>query len=419
MFDFNNIASSLENRVGFTSTVNTADVPSLPAALTTNESGLRVNDGISQYLIPEQLYDFLPNYELFQYDAWASGTTYSTGDYVKHNGVNYIALQASTGSEPGTPLAVNDWERVFINQLKKKRLEGIRFALQSLFKQHNLSRYQKTLFDSGTVYPAYSNAILKKKRGRFIGLSIVPLSPYLRFEIHQIGLHYTFAESVNLYLFHSSKTKALSTTALTIDPTETDTFVWKALNLKLSRFSDKHFTDGHFLIGFFENELSGQLAQWQQLGYGYLYGKDNFCMANIRPVEIDSTDLNGTDRPNLDEFNESVSTNDYLPFNLKASVKTDPSELFTRVPEQFDEVLQYSIAANLLKVMIDSVSLGRVNQKVEGAFQKLQFDLYGNKEQGIEGVQQKLEKAIKQASMNMEKLDPVFKSNNYLIEGRI
>ena len=418
MFDYNAISSLLESRVGFVQSLESA-FNLLPDSMLTAESGLKLNEGLTEYLHTDNIYTSLLNYDLLPSDEWSSLESYTTGKKLVHNGIAWIATADSTDEEPGSVSGANFWETLFASELRKKRIEGIKYAIIELFKQHNLQRYQKTLFDFGVLFPTASNPIQRPKQGRFIGFLIKPCADFVKMDLHQIGLTYSNVQELTFYIFHSSKKTAIDTVTVNIEANNQDTFVWKSINKSLQNYSDTHSSTGHFLIGFFEDDLNGTLKQWEQLGRGYIHGNNGQAVSYVRNIEIGSNDLNGIELPTLDEYSENVNTYDYVPFNLKVSIKTDPTELFTRIPEQFDQVLQLSIAHKVLKAMHENISLGRVNQKNDSSVNQLRLELYGNKQMEIEGIEQRLKKAIKQCSINLEDLETTFKDNTAYYEGKV
>lgn len=321
--------------VGFRQTT-LADYPVIDALNSLSKSGLYFQDGAS-FITIQNIYDC-------QQDKDISDIDFNT--YLKN-------LQESCILE-------------VCQKINKRESDFI--------QTNNVYPYEKSFKD--TIEPA----------GKFVGFEITPLKKSgIIGKINWIELAFDSDVSMNVYLYNSNlpntpiKTQAVSTianesTVISLDDWEIG--------------DNKDYKGGKFYFGYFENDLAGSKA----------YKKDyesanNFVNTRchyITPISINHNTLT------LD-ITTTIEVSDTYGLNFGIDVYEDYTEIFIRNKSLIYQAVQYQMAEkvlNLIRVSVRSNNIQRLNKDY---LSNISFELYGNPELQIFGIDGKLKRIISDA----------------------
>ena len=197
------------------------------------------------------------------------------------------------------------------------------------------------------------------RNSRFVGYAITPReSNTITSKILQVGFQ-SAPQSFTLYLFDTSQKTAIQTKAITV--TKTDSLEWTDLDWDVSFWRQSGGAGQKYLIGYFEEDLSEDLYEmdWSaqhthiaQRIFGHYMG--------VSPIRIRSTDLDGTNRPVLQ--NLSAAYNCKTPgFNLRFNTKCDITEVLKENISMFADALTYKIAVRILTDALAYTELNNVS----------------------------------------------------------
>ncbi len=195
--------------------------------------------------------------------------------------------------------------------------------------------------------------------GRFVGYSIVPReSATIVSRILQVGFISDTPQTFTLYLFDSSTKAPLETKQITI--TEEDTIEWTTLNWDISFDRPNGSAGQRYLIGYFEDDLSGnmyemfwngQCAHQSQRIFGHYMG--------ISPIRFDRSKLNGLNRPVIEYLTSSLNCK--TPgFNLRFNTKCDITKVLVDNITMFAEAVQHRIAIRILNDALSNTELNNI-----------------------------------------------------------
>ena len=189
---------------------------------------------------------------------------------------------------------------------------------------------------------------------RFVGYAITPReSKSININIKSIGLQSSAAESFTLYLFDPTQQTAIQSTTVTCTG---KSVLWTDLDWNVE-FESAYGAGGTYLIGYFEDDLSGTLyhQDWSD-GMAHQAMKITRHYAGLSPVRVNSPALNGTGLPDI-EFIESSLSCKTSGFNLRFNIKCDISDVLVDNINMFGEAVQYAVAIRYLKDAISNIGL--------------------------------------------------------------
>jgi len=210
------------------------------------------------------------------------------------------------------------------------------------------------------------------KNGRFVGFLLTPTaSENVKSKITYVGLHLDTAQSLTLYLYDISRNTAVKTYSFTLSAA--DTIEWKAVTDWIVTYaSTSGGTGQQWLIGYFENDLTGQAYRRDfddnsRHDAFRVWGK----YLGVAPVEIPSSALNETSLPDNDSLEQYISETMhglYFKFNTTCditNVLVDNISVFARP-------LQHAIAIRILEDAYRSGSDGIHNPIKDSNLKKWQ-----------------------------------------------
>lgn len=434
MFSYSRIKTALENRVAYRPTLNKLDTPEIASPLTVSESGLFVNSINSEFITNDVMNDFIVFFEGMDIDEWDNGDSYTEGDLVRQTkdgqDQTFRATDSSTGSDPAIDADGSNWETGLSFILRQFREDAVNELMNDLTTRLNLTLVTKRLLNNSPLFNERDISKLRGKSDRFVGVEIIP-SPRnnVQLQTSKIGIKATEAETVTLYLFHSSQDEAIET--FEIEILTPNKFVWYDLERIIDFINEETNVGGRYYIGYFEELLSGEFFTWKMPTYWFgdytTTGNCNNCGGSAysrnsklwnaaksyfeaRPVSF--TSLNGTDLPNIDENFGNVNYLDNTPFNLRMSSYCDPTNPFIESIQVFDKAYQAKIA---LLILTEAKNSNRVNSIGDDAARKLSLFIDGAFSNGqlvTPGLSQRYENYLDEIVIDYDELDPICFGNN-------
>lgn len=217
-----------------------------------------------------------------------------------------------------------------------------------------------------------------RKNSRFVGYAITPReSKSIKVNIKSVGLQSSASESLTLYLYDPSKQAAIQSKTITCAG---KTITWTDLDWDIE-FDDLTGTaGGTFLIGVYEDDLSGQLYEqdWSD-GQSHMAMKVTRHYAGLVPVRFRSSNLNGVSLPNM-KYIEGEMSCKTSGFNLRFNVKCDITDVLVDNIAMFGEAVQHRVAIRYLRDALANIGL---NSTISSAQNRQQFEELATNYEGM------------------------------------
>jgi hypothetical protein len=245
------------------------------------------------------------------------------------------------------------------------------------------------------------------KTGRFVGYAITPReSKSININIKSIGLQSSAAESITLYLYDPTQETAIESKTVTCAG---QSVTWTALDWDIEFDKLDGGAGSTYVIGYFEDDLSGSLYEqdWSD-GNAHASQRITRHYAGISPARFNSSTLSGTDLPDMEYLQSSLSCQ-CSGFNLRFNVKCDITDVLVDNINMFGEAVQHGIAIRYLRDAKGNIGL---NPTISSAQNRETFDqeitdmegrLYGGLIEGV-GYQRGL---IDNLTLDFSELDAV------------
>ena len=250
------------------------------------------------------------------------------------------------------------------------------------------------------------------KNSRFVGYLITPLqSKSIKATIQKIGFEMDTAQDLTIYFFETSQETAV--TSFTYTCTTTDSMEWQdTTGLDIEFESSDKGTGCSYLIGYFEDDLSGQVYSVDYSGEAANVAKQVFgSYMGISPIYINSADLNGTNIPERDVLSGAVSCK-HPGFNLKFNVKCDITDVLVDNIQMFARPLQYAVACRLLSDALANTELNPINmagqnrEQWQNHLNMYKAELYGG-HAVISGIPVRKKGMMEELTVDFSNLDAV------------
>jgi len=416
MFNLASMKTALFGQIAF----RNSDDPcfkSLSSALTTSATGSYFEDYHPLVTI-ENLMAISPNYDGFNVDDWAAGTTYGLGDLAKSGGITYESIQAAN---TGNAVTDTDWWKLPINDwLTQKVNASIMKMLTNMSIHKKMKESTKTLLENIQLFDGAGRmqAVITPS-SRFVGLEITPKKiNNITLVLDYIGLQFSQVQTnLKIYVFHSSQIDAIKTQEITTS--QSYSFDWTAgdsINLDYVNYSNNIDSGGVYYVGYFEDDISGNaIRKRHQFSDPPCHGCNGRDMAlynqwnrffDIRAIEVASGDLNGTSLWDISKTGYQAATN--FGMNLSVSVKTDVTDLLVSNKEIFTSALGYQFAYDMLQEMLNSPH-ARLNRLGDNALEKAMFGIQEINDK--DSLRKSLTEAMEAVSFDTSRLTQVLPSD--------
>lgn len=298
--------------------------------------------------------------------------------------------------------------------LRLKVNQGISKVLAKLSIRKKEMASTKTLLNSSAMFDQagrMNNTIVSESR--FTGFEITLKESYgVEVIIDKLGLQFTAPQTaLNIYVYHTSQNSPIQTISATTS--STNSFEWLTLSvpINLKYLSDSYDTGGHFYLGYYENDVTGQAIKkdfdWNIGACGGCSGNKIVKIWNtrlnflrVRPMYVANSNLNGT---NIFDYQDSTYTNDNnYGMNFKTTIVCDLSLYFCEQKLLFADAIGKQVAVDVLN---DIKHSSRANRVTEVNRNMIIRDLEGDKATNELGLNIALEKSINSLDFDFSKID--------------
>ena len=354
MFNISTIKTSMIGMIG----LRDSDDPEVPICTLTGTTQSAYFNGYHPLVTFDNLYKIAPNFNGMNFAKWSS-TGYATGSYAMFDNVAYYATRTMlTGDTPS--LTGTAWISPVNNWVTDKKNEAITTITHQIFTDKKVNEGAKTFLDSVQVVDGAGKITdTITASGRFVGFEIkLKRTNNIKAVINYIGLQFSEIQSNRIiYLFHSSQKTAVGTWIVTTSAAES--FDWVSGTVSTGT-NEMHYVNyannidsgGTYYLGYFEDDITGSAIE-KDLGCDPCgFPNSNYKWsdwAEIRPMEIASGDLDGTNIFDIDAV--SYGETNY-GLNLSFSIKTDITEMLVNNKALFVTALGYQFANDMIREMI-------------------------------------------------------------------
>lgn len=247
----------------------------------------------------------------------------------------------------------------------------------------------KAVVDSLRLYDGIGRQVDRViKRGRFVGFEII-VSPQegLQVAISKIGFQVdTIQTGMDLYLYHSSQLDPLLIHPINI--TKVNSFSWFTIpDAILSGVSESNDSDGVFYLGYYEDELTGQVFYRRQSWDTPCSTCNNYDVSafnrwskyiTIRPISVASSRIQ-SDGTLFDLNYITYEREQNWGMNLSISVYCNLTAFFSQNKAIVAPALSMRIAIQILNLIAFST---RINAIAEQSFKLAHAELDTRKDSG-------------------------------------
>lgn len=420
MVNIATLKTSLAGLIGFRDSRD-ATVAKIDTTLTASSSGQYWED-FHSLLTTDNLYYSSPNFEGMNYSAYSSIATYGLGDKVMNSNIAWQSLQA--GNKAHTPAVGAWWETCFSAWVREKTNASIAKLFNRIVTDKKLSGSSKSIFDSLHLFEGdgkLSDTITKSSR--LVGFAINPLrTNNISIVLNQIGIQFSAAQTITIYLWHSSRKVAVTSQSITT--TGTNYFNWASLTsfvLDYVNYASDIDAGGTWYLGYFESSLTGNAINKAYDFYagpcvGCSGGQGNVTKYNlwsqyvrIMPFYVTNANLDSTNLPALENINYDETTN--FGLNLAITVKPDITELITSNTHLLTYPLGMQFAKDMLEWMAYNPAV-RVNPNAVNVTQNvLLYELSGSKDTNRKGVIKECDDAVNALAVDLSNLSVALPEN--------
>ena len=261
MIDFNTITPCLFNVLGWKNTLDTCEKPLNPNVFGfTSQTGMYYNYN-SELLSLENLQAIAPESDLFKYDLYTTGVTYSIGDIVRFDDLYKSKTNLNLDNDPTLNPAewellypFSDWLENFTNTTV------LRFA-QSIVNIKKNDKQSKSLLTDTPIYNGtgalqnINNYV--PNQNKFVGFELSTIQNRdVNLSIKKIGLHFVDIQTnLKVYVYHSSQLEPLQT--VTISTQTAKSFIWVNIDDIALNYTDIYASGGCFYIGYYQEDITG------------------------------------------------------------------------------------------------------------------------------------------------------------------
>ena len=434
MINVDNITALLSQRVKVIQRIDPCTprvAPDLIKVFGSDKRALNtIGDG-SFYMNPDNLYSM--SYLIRQekesnYLAWDGLVNYTIGDLVRYDdGAHefiYVARQASLNQIPSWDS--DFWETNLSDYLRKMIRDAaehcISTYIQNVTSENDIAADMKVqpLFQANSTV---KEIVSQSGANEFLGVRVrLADVQHIQVRFAKIGIYCTGAQTLPLYLYHSSQTEPIAQFQINLLPTDVNKFVWKdildlsgtAKDAVVNFFDNSHNTRGVFYFGYYRNDLVLDLVKgydWRGYFYDasitYYSGDFENWFNQIVPIRFSESSLNKPNIPNIGEFFTGGQTDFIAPFNLKVTASCNYTYPIESNSQMFDEYLLYSTAERILQDIKSGVRKNEMKSKLDDEFDRIMMGVFNENQQIRQGVIAKKEKAEKNLSASLSELDDV------------
>lgn len=218
-------------------------------------------------------------------------------------------------------------------------------------------------------------------RGKFVGFEIIPPQGQIACKIPFVELTFDGDATFNLYLYNSNlpkspiKTEEVTTVAGESKVVSTDWII----------ADDVTYKGGSFYLGYFDNDLGSVKAFKKDHDLASMRIKTPYFKVEPVALGISGTTIDVEDKTYISET---------YGLNIGLEVYRDYTELIVRNKSIFWNAIQLQMHEKVLNMIKYSTRESGDKRSLVDMMKFADFELYGNREMGIAGVQGKLKNSI-------------------------
>ena len=412
MFNISTLKTALYGTIGLK---DSAD-PDLPVNTLTGASQSVNFDDYHPLITYDNLFALAPNYDAMNYAAWYA-TGYAINSYVIYDEVAYksqrivltgTVIPSKTSTVWQTP--VKDW-------IVEKQYASINKLCNQIFTNKKMNASTKTFLDSVQVVDGTANLEdTVTASSRFVGFEInLKRANNIKAVINWIGLQFSSVQTdLTIYLFHSSQKTAVGTWSLT--SAAATSFDWLTAaspdtgtnSMYYVNYSSNIDSGGLYYIGYFEDDITGSAIE-KDVGCSCDVGNANVKWskwAEIRPIAVESGDLDGTNIFNIDAIGYGSSN---YGLNFSFSIESDITEMLVNNKALFVNAFGYQFASDMIQAIVYN-SDSRMNKKIDTSHRNaVNYDWNAPENQNT--IKKQLDDAIDALGFDLSRISQVLPDN--------
>lgn len=406
MIDNTLIQTAFAPLIGFRRGLDSSDEV-LDSDLTSSSTGTFV-DGLHPLLTTRNLtatWEDSSSFTVAPY--YKPEVTYAKGDIIELSDKVYYSLIANNqNQDPETQTDAWVETTLFSHYLRSKRNDSIINLLNAVRGNAKILGGKEVLQNLVLFYGPGLSA--STKNDRFVGLTLTLQKQDLTVKVPRIILEFTKAQTIPIYLYHSSSSTAVATYNLVYTNAGRAQSFLLPTELLL-RFENNNI-GGYYTIGYYESDLDedNEALFAHNLPFGGTtcttcnsrsaaeYAKYS-PYVDIQPIQVDSDFLNKPSQ-SWTENDMVVVTGTNWGLNMVFNVVCDLTDTYIYNKDLFTAALGAQIKLDLLTVIAHN---GRNNQGADSARNKAFAELKAE-----QNPYKELQKAINTLSLDMSNLNP-------------
>jgi len=418
MYRTSDLKTGLLHLIGWRQNFNTSEF-TIADSLTQTDSGMYFQE-VHPLLTLENVKAIAPSFEDITYDTWDSGTSYATGTRVTYDSVNYRAKSANVNKQPDSN--PTEWEVIdsFSLWLEEKTEGAIMSLVRTFYREKIAAKKARNLLESKALFQGAGRlADTIANSGYVVGLELNPANyKGVTVKLDKIGLQFTEAGDVPIYLVHSSRGDVVTTETFTRTREGGMEWFTPTTDIYLASEDDDNIDPGGtWYICYHQDDLpEGSLAvnktrDWSKKPCGTCSATE-LAAYNIwsKYLEVHPFRVSGVDSPiTMWDIQDNVYTYDRnYGINLQLTVMCDATDVILAQKESLADAIGLQVGVEILREFAYNpdakVSRAALNLSQESILYALDGDSRGNRK---ESLTYKLEQAIEALHVDMTGLSKV------------
>lgn len=409
MYRASDLKTGLLNLWGWRQNYNTSEF-TISDSLAVSSTGQYYQE-IHPLLTLDNVKDIAPEFEAINEAAWVITTQYRVGDRVSYEDNDYRAKVANLGLIPETN--ATEWERfdAFSLWLEEKTQGSIVKAIRSFWDAKMSNRTAKNILESKPLFDGAGRIQdLVATGANLVGFEITPIrSKGVTTKIDKIGLQFTEAGEMTLYLMHSSRDDILQTITLTRARAGGMEWFTPETDILLPYISDDNDAGGTWYLVYDQSALPGnsQAVQkdkdWSAKPCGSC-SRGEWTNWNIwsRYLEIHPFKISDFSAPLTmwDIADNLYNYNTNYGLNLQLTIQCDVTDIIIEQKLAFQNIIGLQVAIDMLREFAYNSNF-HVQRKTQNvSMQSILYELDGDSQGKNSGLVYELKQAMAAASLD-------------------
>jgi hypothetical protein len=361
-----------------------------------------------------------PDFKNITYPTWLIGTQYRVGDRVTLAASSYRAKMDSIGQTPETN--PTQWERfdAFSEWLENKTEASVLKAIRSFWDAKMADNEMRNILENKTLFNGTGRIKdLIPNGSNFVGFELVPIRANgITLKVDKIGLQFSEAQEVVLYLYHSSRSQPVRTETLT--RTRDGGIQWFDFTDFLLPYASSDIdSGGSWYLVYDQTAIStGQAISkdkdWSQKPCGTCDRNEVSAhrvwskYLEVHPFKIAASKIVAGEIWDVADNLYTYETNYGL--NLQITIECDLTDIIIQQKKAFQNIIGMQVGIDMLREMAfnPSFKIGRAQQNPSFSKMDVLYELDGDS-QGYKksGLRYEFDKAMKAVSLDTKNLSRV------------